>query len=136
MIKRSQSIRKTKVIILLVLTLSLILAVSGCGKKEEVTLKEGVYTETVEGYQGTFEVTTVVDKDGNIVDVIIGENSETEGLGSIAIDKIPDLIKDQQSLDVEGVTGASITVAGILKSVGSSIEKAGGNLLDYGKDGK
>ncbi len=126
-----------KIGIILLLLFSLIIVSISCSKKEEKRLlKEGVYTEVVEGYQGTFEVTTVVNKDGEIVDVIIGDNSETEGLGSLAIDRLPELIKNQQSLDVDGVAGASITVAGILKSVGSSIEKAGGNLLDYGKKDK
>lgn len=126
-----------KIGIVFLLLFSLILVSISCGKKEEkILLKEGTYTEMVEGYHGTFEVTTVVDKDGEIVDVIIGDNSETEGLGSLAIDRLPELIKNQQSLDVDGVAGASITVAGILKSVGSSIEKAGGNLIDYGKKDK
>lgn len=102
--------------------------------KEESKLKEGTYTSMVEGFDGPFEVTTVVDKNGEIVDIIVGENSETEGLGGIAIEKLPELIKEQQSLDVDGVAGASITVAGILKSVGSSIEEAGGNLIEYGME--
>lgn len=126
-------VKKKTLLIILVFLIILIIPLSSCGK-EEKTLKEGVYTETVEGYHGNFEVTTKIDKEGNIVDIIIGDNSETEGIGTIAIDKLPELIKEQQSLDVDGVAGASITVAGILKSVGKSIEEAGGNLLDYGEE--
>ena len=111
---------------------SLIIFLGGCAKKDNKVLKEGTYTETVEGYHGKFEVTTKVDKDGKIVDVIIGDHTETKGIGTVAIDKIPELIVANQSLEVDGVSGASITVASILNSVSSSIEKDGGNLLDFG----
>ncbi len=121
-----------KVALLLFLSLSLVFVLAGCADKQDKTLKEGTYTETVDGYHGKIEVTTKVDKDGKIVDVIIGDHSETDGVGTVAIEKLPELIIEKQSLDVDGVSGASITMAGILNSVATSIEKAGGDLLDFG----
>ena len=129
-INRILNLKFLKVALLLFLSLSLVFVLAGCADKQDKTLKEGIYTETVDGYHGKIEVTTKVDKDGKIVDVIIGDHSETDGVGTV--EKLPELIIEKQSLDVDGVSGASITMAGILNSVATSIEKAGGDLLDFG----
>lgn len=128
--RNTKSIFKTGIILLLVLSLGLVL--NGCGKKEAQTLKEGVYTESVEAYHGKIEITTKIGNEGKIVDISVGENTETEGIGTLAIDKIPKLIIEKQSLDVDGISGATITVDAIIKGVAGSIEKAGGNTANFG----
>lgn len=122
--------------LMFLLALSLILVLNGCGNSKVGVLKEGVYTETVEAYHGNIEITTKIDKEGKITDVLVGENTETEGIGTLAIEKIPNLIIEKQSLDVDGISGASITVNAIINGVAGGIEKAGGNLANFRMTGK
>lgn len=49
--------------------------------------------------------------------VEIGENKETEGIGTLAIDALPQKIIDAQSVEVDVVAGATITSQAILEAV-------------------
>ena len=76
---------------------------------------------TVDGRNGpiTVEVTT----DGvNILDVKVLEHSETQGVGSVAVDWMPGRIIEANSADVDGVTGATITSDAIKAAVAAAIE--------------
>lgn len=93
-------------------------------------LTDGTYVKTAKGFAGEFELTVVIEG-GEIVSITVGENNETTGIGSEAIDKLPGEIADADSIGVESVSGATVTSEAIKAAVGDVIVEAGGNLEDY-----
>ncbi len=101
---------------------------AGCAKSAE----PGTYSGTAAGYHGDITVTTKIGENGKIADIAVGENEETEGIGSVAIEKLPQMIIDEQSLDIDVVAGATLTSSGILSAVANSLESAGADPAKYG----
>jgi len=91
----------------LVLVLSLVLfSFAGCSNGEEPAAAGGE-TKTVNG--------------DDITDVKAVGDSETQGVGSNAIDQLPQLIIDADSTDVDGVTGATETSNAIKEAVDNAL---------------
>lgn len=80
-----------------------------------------VLTGTARGYGGDVTVTVTVDGDDITSVEAVGEN-ETQGVGSKAIEELPERITDADSTDVEGVSGATITSNAIKEAVGKALE--------------
>ena len=117
---------------LLVITLVIMIGISltGCtGKKtgEDTSYKSGTYTTEAEGYGGVIKVETTF-TDGKIDKINILENSETVGIGSVAIEQLPKEIVQYQSLGVDVVSGATRTSNAIIEAVSKAVEKAGGDV--------
>ena len=91
-----------------------------------------LYDGKCKGYGGYVHVTVVLDASGNILDVIMGRHSESEGYGNLAIDIIPAKIVETQSLGLDAVTGATMTSEAILTAVANAITEAGLDPADYG----
>ena len=67
------------------------------------------------------EVTT----DGkNITDVKVLESSETQGVGSVAVEWLPGRIVEANSVDIDGITGATVTSDAIKAAVTEAMGKA------------
>ena len=80
------------------------------------TYADGVYTAYGEGISGRFPVTVTIEG-GKITKVEIGDNGETVGIGSNAIDALPAQIIEAQTYDVEAVGGATVTSNAIKSAV-------------------
>jgi len=91
-----------------------------------------IYTGVAAGYHGDIKVEVEIDKDGKIVRVDVLENNETENVGTIAIEKIPGLIASENTLDVDAVTGATVTTQGIKDAVANALTNAGLDPMSYG----
>lgn len=87
----------------------------GCGSKGEKL------TGKAQGFGGEVTVEVTVDGD-KIVEVTAKGDSETEGIGSKAIEELPGKIKEANSADVEGVSGATVTSNAIIDAVKSALE--------------
>ncbi len=88
------------------------------------TVPDGTYEATGTGIGGDVPVTVTVEN-GAIVSVEIGENSETEGIGSNAIEQLPDLIVEANGTEgVDTVSGATITSNAILSAVNEALASA------------
>jgi urocanate reductase len=85
----------------------------------------GTYSATGKGIGGDVPVTVEFSED-SILSVEIGSNSETQGIGSKAIEQLPDEIVDAQSTDVETVSGATVTSKAIISAVEDCISQAKG----------
>lgn len=83
----------------------------------------GAYEAVGKGKGGEVPV-TVVFSEFAIESVSIGENKETEGIGTLAAEELPDKIIEAQSADINGVSGATITSDAILTAVRDCIEQA------------
>ena len=87
------------------------------------TLKDGEYTATVDGQEGPMTVRTVI-SGGKIASVDVVENAETQAIAAGALEQVPASIVESNSLDVDGVAGASLTSGRIKKAVALCLEEA------------
>lgn len=85
---------------------------------------DGTYTSTTKGFGGdiTAEVTIA---GGMIADVQVTGPNETEGLGSVAVEKLPGAILAAQSLNIDTVSGASVSSGAIIAAVDDCLAQAG-----------
>ncbi len=85
----------------------------------------GTCTVEQQGIGGPVPVTVVFGND-RIESISVGENHETNGIGSVAIEQLPGQIVEQQSLP-DGVSGASVTSGAIFAAVTECVTKFGGD---------
>ncbi len=119
---------KTKGVIFLIAIL--LVALVGCGNSASIT--PGSYSGIGPGYNSDLTVTTEIDQDGKIISILVGEHNETQDIGTLAIEQIPQQIIEQQSLAVDAISGATITCDGIVDAVADSLTNAGADPLEYG----
>ena len=68
-------------------------------------------------------VRTVV-ADGKIASVEVTENNETPSVAAAALETVPAKIVETNSVDVDGVTGATLTSGRIMKAVAECLTQA------------
>ena len=90
-----------------------------CSKPSGQTL-----TGTAKGRNGDVTV-EVVYADGKITSVEVKDHKETEGLADPAIEKIPAAIVEANSVNVDAVSGATVTSNAIMKAVEDALHKGG-----------
>lgn len=113
---------------------------------DTAAVADGEYTSVQPGVNGDVTV-AVTFADGAIADVTVVDSGETAGIGAELIDKdgnvvsaggktpselLPELMVANNSIQLDAVTGATITSAAIMNAVADCIEQAGGNPDDFG----
>lgn len=137
-----------------VLSSFLVLTLVGCSSNSASTattsgtMKAGTYTASKQGMNDTIEVSVTV-TDSEITSVEVTSHSETPGIGGelknsegkvmtsgglAPVQLIPEEIVSYQSVEVDNVTGATITSAAIKSAVKDALEQAGANLDDFSKE--
>ena len=81
-------------------------------------------TGEAEGYGGAIKVTVTMNGD-DITDVRVVSHNETQGVGTRAIDALPAAIEEADSIDVDSVSGATITSEAIKEAVSQAMGMAG-----------
>lgn len=87
------------------------------------TYTDGTYSATVVGHNGPLTVEVVV-AEGVISDIIVGEHEETDGLSDPAFEEVPAAIIENNSTDVDTVTGATVTSDAIIEAVETALADA------------
>ena len=128
-------VMKTKRTVMIILTIGMILSMSGCGGKQVQTgiLKDGTYTGTADGFGGELVMEAVI-KDGMMQSLQVVKNNESAVLAEEALTQVPKRIKEAQSLQVDGSTGATMTTQAIQAATSDCIAKAGGDLTTWQTD--
>ena len=85
---------------------------------------DGTYTAAAQGFGGDITVDVTL-SGGKIADVKIVGDSETPGLGAVAVEKMPAQLLEAQSPDVDGVAGATVSSNAIRAAFGDALAKAG-----------
>ncbi|SDK91264.1 FAD-dependent oxidoreductase [Natronincola ferrireducens] len=88
-----------------------------------VELKDGEYEATVDGQEGPMTVKVTI-TDGKITDVTIVSDKETASIAAPALEQIPARIVEANSPDVDGITGATLTVNRIKNAVIECLNQA------------
>lgn len=120
-----------KKLIELVLTVMLAFSVTACSQPAKTTsLADGTYTVVTEGMQEglTLDVTFT---EGKIAEVKVVSHNETAGVSDPAIERLPEIIVANNSVNVDVVAGATFTSNGIIDGVKKAIEEAGGKVEDF-----
>ena len=85
-------------------------------------------TGTADGFGGPGAITvTVTLKDGKISDVKAEGPKETPGIGSVALEKMPAEMVAGNTINVDGVSGATVSSTGIIKAAEAALKAAGAN---------
>ena len=124
----------------LMLALLMVVSMAACTPKEEATpspdvsevagedaiFTPGSYTATGRGNGGDIEVTVTFDE-VSITDIVVGEHKETEGIADLPIERIPAAVIEGQTLNVDVVSGATLTSDGLIEAITAAVVMAGGD---------
>ncbi|MBS5116042.1 MAG: FMN-binding protein [Erysipelotrichaceae bacterium] len=117
-----------------ILILVMLMILTGCQQvKDEAEdivdtmnkYNDGIYSATVNGYGGEFEISLTY-QDDKIVDVTIGENNETPSIGGVAAEQIAKNVKEQNTIELDTISGATVTsnaIYGGLKEIENQAKK-------------
>ncbi len=86
--------------------------------------KEGTYTGKAEGHNGEIVVEVEFSKD-EIKNITVKESSETEHLSDLVYELMPKEIVEEQSLNVDTVTGATVTSSAYKNAIKDAVKQAG-----------
>lgn len=104
---------------------------AGTGVFAEGQVNAGTYTGTGTGRNGEVKVDVTVEEDGSFSAVTVGENQETPAIAGCAIDQLPQLMVENQTLNVDGIAGATLTSYAIRSAVKDALEQAGADPDQY-----
>lgn len=115
----------------IVLAFVMMLSVFGASAVAESAVS-GTFTGTARAMKG--DLTVEVDLDnGTITDVRVVDTVDTLGIKDAAIASVPKRIVEQQNIDVDAVTGATMTSFGIKGAVKAALTEAGVDFAQYQK---
>lgn len=89
----------------------------------DATYTDGDYQASYDGKEGPVPVTVSI-SGGKIASVEVGDNTETAGIGTLAIEELPAQIVATNSADVDTISGATITSDAILSGVADCLSQA------------
>lgn len=119
----------------LLLAIAMLVSLAACGQKDAGE-ESGSVTATGEGtgYGGPLKVDVTLSADKKTIEAItVGDNNETPEIGGKAMELLTATVLEDQSLNVDAVSGATLASNGFLTAVGAAITAAGGNVADFQK---
>lgn len=96
--------------------------------RPDVAYRDGVYTGVGTGMDGLITVTLLID-DGRITCIEVTQEGETQSVGgfeAIRDGRYAAMIDAAQGSDIDAVSGATITTAGVKMAVDDALEQAEG----------
>ncbi len=110
------------------LALVMALSVTACQSKEPDAAgiyTPGTYEGSAQGYGGTVTVSLTVDANA-ITDVSIAGEQETPTVGGAALEELAKQVKEAQSAEIDGVTGATLTSDAVKEAAAAALADARG----------
>ncbi len=107
-----------------------VFSMTACGKSAsadkgaEASAEATTCTGEAQGMDGAVKVEVKADAN-KIYSVTVTEQNETEGIGTKAVDELPGAIVEKQSINVDAVSGATVTSDAIKAAVKNALESAG-----------
>lgn len=93
--------------------------------KAETAAANATYTGTGKGFGGDVIAEVTVDADGKIVDLKVTADNETPSVGGAAVEPMVNAILEAGSIDVDGVSGATLTSNAIKEAVQAALIEGG-----------
>lgn len=113
------------------LSAGILLSMTACSTSSSAAAGGKFTGVSPNGKNGDVKVEVELDSAGKITAVTVTEHSETDGIADPAIEQIPAEIVKQQSLNVDSVTGATVTSEAIKEAAAEAVKSAGKNPGDY-----
>lgn len=127
-------LKKKKVFLLMtVVSLFTILFLVGCSKSSNI--KDGTYSGESKGNGGNITAEVTI-KDGKLTAIKNTSNNETEGLGDEAVNKILNAMVDNNTINVDVVSGATTSSEAFIAAVKAALSKSGAKETDFMTENK
>ncbi|WP_410015544.1 FAD-dependent oxidoreductase [Sodalis sp. C49] len=112
---------------------ALVALILGCsaGLSANAAVTAGDYTAAAKGKESDVRVTVSIDQAGTIKNIVADASGETPELGGVAGPLVAKSILDRQSLDVDGMTGATETSDAVKQAAKAALLKAGADIGKY-----
>ncbi|WP_163372103.1 NADH-dependent flavin oxidoreductase [Endozoicomonas acroporae] len=92
----------------------------------KIEFEPGQYTAYGIGHSGKLPVTVTFSED-KILDIVVDSSNESEGIANPAFERIPQQILDEQSLNVDVISGATASSQAVIDGVSNAVDLAGGH---------
>ncbi|WP_323848311.1 FMN-binding protein [Lactobacillus sp. B4007] len=92
--------------------------------ENQIVLQKNQYLGSSEAGIGGRILVRVTYEDQTIKNIEVLENHETEGIGAVAIARLPQEMVEQNTTAVDAISGASTTTHALKEAVSSAIKKA------------
>ncbi len=86
-------------------------------------VNDGTYSATVDGQEGPLTIEVVIEG-GAITAVHVTEEHETPTIGGRALEELPGMIVDGNSIEIEAISGATLTSMRVVDAVMDCLEQA------------
>ena len=96
-------------------------------------MKSGKYQVRAKGHGSESMPMEVTIEDDKIKDIEIDSSGETKGVADEVFNRLPKQIIDNQTLNVDVVSGATISSHGVVDGIAQAINEAGGNAEEWKK---
>ena len=102
----------------------------GVGALAEENGVSGVFSGEGTGYGGTIAVNVTLENSA-ITGIEVTSSNETQGIGTVAIDKLIPEIIETQSVALDAVSGATRASEGLLAAVTAALESSGADMTGF-----
>lgn len=101
-----------------------------------MAMKPGKYDVKAKGHGSSYMPMTVTLSENKIDDIKVDASGETKGVADEVFKRLPKEIVDNQTLNVDAVSGATISSHGVIDGVATAINEAGGDAEEWKKRAK
>lgn len=116
--------------ILAILTAVMMLTASAALGEALPASVSGEFSGTAKGFGGDVTVTLTL-TDGEITAAVAQGENESEGIGSVAVEKLPAQMAETGSIAVDAIGGATISSSAVVEAAKAALVAAGLNPEDY-----
>ena len=96
-------------------------------KAEGAAIADGTYEGSAQGHNGMVKVSVTV-QDGQVADIAVLESAEQMTIGSGAFDIVKAYVLKNQSLAMDGVSGATVSGAAFVAAISNALSEAGADV--------
>jgi urocanate reductase len=95
-------------------------------QKVKIEFKPGEYTAYGRGHNSDLPVTVTFSED-KILDITVDSSKESDGIANPAFERIPQQILNDQTLNIDVISGATVSSQAVIDGVANAVNLAGGN---------
>ncbi|KII76630.1 NADH-dependent flavin oxidoreductase [Vibrio renipiscarius] len=92
----------------------------------DIKFDSGEYTAYGRGHNGHLPVTVTFSED-RILNIVVDSSKESDGIANPAFERIPQQILDGQTLNIDVISGATVSSQAVIDGVSNAVDLAGGN---------
>jgi urocanate reductase len=92
----------------------------------KISFNPGEYTAFGRGHNGDLPIVVSFSKE-KILDIIVDSSKESDGIANPAFERIPQQIINGQTLNIDVISGATVSSQAVLDGVANAVDLAGGN---------